>query len=80
MKTHHPILVALAEEAEALHWDGKLDSSAFDALIARASAAGLSKVECFPLYQFASLFGVLSLGDHFPPKGRTGVLGHQASQ
>lgn len=76
MKTHHPILIELAAEAEALQLDGRLDRPAFDALIARADRAGLSKVECFPLYQHASIFGVVRLADHFPTKGRALVLPH----
>ena len=70
MRDHHPVLQQVATEMMSLEAAGRLDRPAFDALLQRAMDAGLSRVECFPLYQSASHLGLVNITDYFPPKGR----------
>lgn len=53
---------------------GRLDRPAFDALVRRAKAAGVSQNECHPLYQYASILGLVRLSEHFPTREQGEVL------
>lgn len=69
MSGHHPAFSEMAKELESLLDAERLNADTFNALIAKARAAGLTKTDCFPLYQCAALYKVVQLSDHFPSRG-----------